>query len=110
MKLIRLVVNEVVSLGYITEAGFFIQEFPRVPVFYILLKVHKDGRPLLGRPIVSACDSPLDPLAKYLEHFLHPFVPKIGAYIKDTGDFIKKVEGISLTENAVLVTADVSSL
>lgn len=52
--------------------------------FYMLPKTHKPGMPPPGQPIISGCGSLLDPIAKYLEFILQPFVAKICSYIKVT--------------------------
>ena len=44
----------------------------RLPQFYALQKIHKEGIPL--RPIVSYCASPLYQLAKFLQNILRPLI------------------------------------
>lgn len=77
MKLIQTVLTEALNLGYISEntvKALTKQEY-RIPVFfYVLPKVHKLGFPPPGSPIISSFDSLLDPLSKYLDHFLQSLV------------------------------------
>ena len=46
----------------------------RTPLFYLLLKIHKKNNP--GRPIVSACDSPMEKMSMYLDSFLQQLAQK----------------------------------
>ncbi len=64
-----------------------------------------------GRPIVSGNDSPTEKISQLLDIILQPFVPKIKSYIKDTSDFIRKLNRLGrLPPNAWLIIADVQSL
>ena len=46
-----------------------------------------------------------------MDHQLQPMVEKLPSYVKDTTDFIKKLDGIKTTpDNCYLVTMDVKSL
>ena len=82
---------------------------PRTPLFYGLPKIHKPLCPL--RPIVSGCDSPTDNLSKYITHFIQPLATNLPSYIQDTKHFLNIINDIPpLPENAILVTADVTSL
>lgn len=81
----------------------------RTPLFYGLPKVHKPGIPL--RPIVSACDSPTDNISKYVTYFIQPLAEQLPSYIKDTKHFLEHLNSLPpLPPNAILVTADVTSL
>lgn len=52
----------------------------------------------------------LEPLAQYLDVFLQPFVSQLASFIKDTKDFINKIEGMTIPETSSLVTLDVTAL
>lgn len=52
----------------------------------------------------------LELISKYVDLFLRPKVDKGSAYIKDTKDFIMKVEGQWVPKEAVFVTVDMVSL
>lgn len=81
----------------------------RMPLFYILPKIHKDGNP--GRPIVSAVNSPTENISELLNICLQPLLPKLRSYIKDTKHFIKRINGLPKGRtNIILVSADVTSL
>nr|XP_008123603.1 PREDICTED: uncharacterized protein LOC103282659 [Anolis carolinensis] len=111
-SLIKIVCTEGLAMNYITMQTFdFLQnQHPRIPVFYILPKIHKGIIPPPGRPIVSGTSSILEPLAKYLDHFLQPFVLKTQSYIKDTTHFINIIESLHIPRNSTLMTLDITSL
>lgn len=111
-KLIQTVLIEILNHGYISEnvmKALTKQEY-RIPIFYVLPKVHKPGFPPPSRSIISGFDSLLDPLLKYLDHFLQPLVTKIPTYLKDTQDLIRRIEDISIPTGAVLLSLDVAAL
>ena len=63
------------------------------------------------RPIVSGFNSCTTRLSEYLDSFLKFQARKCKAYIRDTKDFLSKLNDIeSLPNNAILVTMDVASL
>ncbi len=90
---------------------------PRPRQFYLLPKIHKDldswtipNEMPPGRPIVSDCSSESYRVSEYIDSFLQPIATKHPSYIKDTWDFLEKLTGIVVPENALLVTLDVESL
>ena len=80
----------------------------RTSRFYILPKLHKPGIP--GRPIVSSCGAPTEKISQFIDYHLRPLVTKIPSYIKDTNDFLSKLDGVCITSESLLVTLDVTSL
>uniref|UniRef100_A0A803SUQ2 Reverse transcriptase domain-containing protein n=1 Tax=Anolis carolinensis TaxID=28377 RepID=A0A803SUQ2_ANOCA len=111
-SIIRTVCSEGLALGYISiqTHEFLIKQFPRTPLFYMLPKIHKGIHPPPGRPIVSGIGSILEPIAKYVDHFLQPFVTQTKSYIKDTRHFINTVESLHIPEGAILMTLDITAL
>ena len=93
---------------------------------YLLSKIHKisvsdigkyKGREALqrgmivpGRPIISQCSSPTMPIGHFVDHFLVPLVQKQHTYVRDTKDFINKIESLHLDSDTWLVTYDVTSM
>ena len=73
-------------------------------------KLHKQNAPY--RTIVSGIDTPTEKLAEVAEHELYEFVEKSSSYIRDTTDFIFKLQEIEepLPENALLFCFDVCKL
>ena len=96
-------------IDYITKQFLTPDNKPRTPIFYGMPKIHKTNTPL--RPIVSGFNSPTDNLAKYLTHYLQPLTEILPSHIKDSKHFLQILETIDkIPNNAILVTADVTSL
>ncbi|XP_043257984.1 uncharacterized protein LOC122400526 [Colletes gigas] len=81
---------------------------PQPPKLYGLPKIHKDNIPL--RPIVSAINSPTHNLAKYLCRVLQPLTGNTSSHIKNSTDFVKKINNIRVLPQDILVSFDVESL
>ena len=81
----------------------------RTPKFYILQKIHKEGFP--GRPVVSSINCHTTSLLKFIDNYIQPLARKLKSYIKDTTDFINKLNSVqSVKEDTLFVTFDVKSL
>ena len=97
-------------------AKTLITEDPKTARFYYLPKVHKINYPsertdVPGRPIISSINSPSSSIAHFVDHHLQPITLKLKSYIKDTTDFLNKLETIgTLPKGSILVTMDVKSL
>ena len=64
-----------------------------------------------GRPVISNCGTPTEKILEFLDMQLKPIIQKSWFYIKDSGDFIRKIKNLTdIPEGAILVTADVVSL
>ena len=82
---------------------------PKTPNFYLLPKIHKNGVP--GRPMLSANGCPTEKLSALVDCYLQPHVPKLASYVRDTKQFIQKIENIqNIPPNSFLVSFDVVSL
>ena len=66
----------------------------KTPKFYLLPKIHKKQRPPPGRPVINSINSPTSNISKYVDHQLHPIVTKLPSYVKDTTDFVKKLDTV----------------
>jgi hypothetical protein len=86
----------------------------KTPVFFMLPKVHKKVKEpnqiFVGRPVVSSCGAPLNRIAEFLDFYLLPEVKKSPAYLKDTADTIRKVEGLVLPDDIIVASIDVVSM
>jgi len=92
-------------------AAFLYTAQPRTPQFYMLPKIHKNKTPVPGRPIISANNSPTEKISQLVDHFLQPIVSTTKSFVKDTTDFINKIEELPIqTQSTILCTIDVSSL
>ena len=79
------------------------------PLSYGLPKIHKAGFPL--RPVISGCDDSTDHLSAYINHFIQPLANNLPSHIRDRKYFLSLIEQLPpLSPNALLVTADVTSL
>ena len=88
---------------------FLLPREPRLARFYLLPKIHKPGNP--GRPIVSSNNSPTENISQYVDHFLQPLVRQQPGILRDTTDFLNRLETLpTWKEGWLLVTLDVSSL
>ena len=99
--------------GEITKslAGKLHTTDPTTPELYLLPKIHKNKNPPPGRPVVSANGCPTEKISAFTDLFLKPHLPKIESYIKDTTDFIQKLNDLpKLSEDTILCTLDVGSL
>ncbi|CAJ0951789.1 unnamed protein product [Ranitomeya imitator] len=72
---------------------YLLVEFPVIPTFYLLPKVHKIPSAPPGRPIVSSL-----------------LATALPSYIRDSAHFIRVCRNISLRKRTLLVTCDVKSL
>ena len=64
-----------------------------------------------GRPVIFNCGTPTEKVSEYLDFLLKPVTQDGWSYIKDTGDFLKKIKRLGkMPEGAILVTADVGGL
>ena len=84
------------------------QTDPKPGRFYLLPKFHKENNP--GRPIVSANGHPTEKISEFINFHLRPFAKNLPSHIKDTTDYLKEMENLTIQENITLVTMDVTSL
>ena len=82
---------------------------PKTPKFYLRPKIHKEGN--TGRPVVSSVNCHTANISKHVDYHLQPVVKEIPSYVKDTQDFLKKLEKVKdIPLESLLVTLDVKSL
>ena len=77
-------------------------EDPKPGRYYLLPKIHKENNP--GRPIVSANGHPTEKISEFIDFHLRPFVENLPSHIKDSTDYLKKMENSTIPENTTLVT------
>ena len=76
--------------------------------FYFILKIHKRFHNVPGRSVISNCGTPTKKCSEFLDYHLKALMQRGRSYIKD---FIKKTRNLSsISENSILVTADVVGL
>ena len=82
---------------------------PKTPKLYLRPKIHKEGNP--GRPVVSSVNCHTANISKYVDYHLQPRVKEIPSYVKDTQDFLKKIEKVKdIPQESLLVILYVKSL
>ena len=91
------------------ELKYFSYEYKKTTnlgKLYLLLKIYKRLENVPGRAVISFYGTPNEKVQEFLDHH-HKLVMQSGqSYIKDSRDFLRKIKNsISLSENAVLVTA-----
>ena len=59
---------------------------------YILLKIDKRLHIVPGRPVISNCGTPTEKASEFLDYHLKLIMRRGKSYIKDSGDFIKKLK------------------
>ena len=81
----------------------------RTPQFHVFPKFHKTNMP--GRPVVSSVECHPSKTSKFVDHYLEPHPKSLPSYVKDTSDFINKInETKDINKHTILVTLDVKSL
>ena len=90
---------------------FFLVENPKLARFYLLPKIHKRLHNVPGRPVISNCNYFTENISAFLDFHIQPLAKDVKSYIKDTNDFLLKLEGLpNLSENAILCCIDVVGL
>ena len=80
----------------------------RTPRFYTKLQIHKEGIP--GRPVISSVNCHSSKISEYADYHLQPVVWEIPSYIKDTSEFLRKLQPIAeIPENSYLIILDEKS-
>ena len=78
-------------------------------MFHLLPEIHKTNNP--GRPVTSSVNCHTSRISEFLDYYLQPEVKKLKSYVRDTTDFIKKIEAIDhVSDDSRLVSLDVRSL
>ena len=78
------------------------------PLFYGSAKLHKDGVPL--RPIVSTIGSSTYMIAKRLNNVLAPYAQQANSYVRNTTDFLEKLEDVTIDDDELMVSFDIKSM
>ena len=72
-------------------------------------KLHKEGVP--GRPVISSVNCHIFKISEYVDYHLQPIVREIPSYVKDTSDFLRKINAVEFVpDNSYLVLLDMKSL
>jgi hypothetical protein len=85
-----------------------LKEFHRLPIFYGLLKVHK--QPLSLRPVVSTSGSLLAIFSTWIDFKMKELLPYIKSHVKNSLSIIEDLKNIELPQHALVFTADTVSM
>jgi hypothetical protein len=80
----------------------------RLPIFYGLPKVHKT--PMSLRPVVSSTNSLLAIFSVWLDYKAKELLPLVESYLKNSATLIKTLQNLHIPDNALLFTADATSM
>lgn len=83
--------------------------FPITPLLYIRPKIHKCLTSPLGRPMVSG-GSLFNNSALFPDRWLREFPCNNLSYVKDTSDFLLKIQELKVNKTTILASFDVVSL
>ena len=75
-------------------AGTSFKEATSLENLYVLPKMHRRLANIPGRPFLSNCNTPTEKVCEYLDFLLKPVMQDDWSYIKDTGDFLRKLKHI----------------
>ncbi|CAJ0944087.1 unnamed protein product [Ranitomeya imitator] len=89
---------------------FLTIKFPIAPVIYVLPKIHKSLVHPPGRPIVSGSDSIFSNIGIFLDKVLNLIAGRAESFLRDTTDFLNKINELSITGEVLLASFDVTSL
>ena len=62
---------------------------------YLLPKIHKRLHYLPGRPVILNCGTPTEKISEFLDRQLKSIMQKRLHYIKDSCDFIRKINNLT---------------
>ena len=112
-KIIKSVLRKVRDRKDISDEtlDYFLVNNPKLGRFYLLPKIHKRLYNVPGRPVISNSGYYTENISAFLEYHLKPISQKVRSYIKDTNDFLRKLDALpSLPEDTILCTIDVVGL
>ena len=79
--------------------------------FYLLPKINKTCWSVPGRPVISNSSFYRENISGFLDFHLKPIAAKVKSYIKDTNDFLRKLQNLpKLPDDVILCTIDVVGL
>ena len=78
--------------------------------FYFLPKIRKRLNNVPGRPAISNCGAPSEKASEFLGLHLKRVMQNGASYIEVSNDFMNKVKNINISNDALLLTADIVGL
>ena len=90
---------------------YFLVDNPRLGRFYMLPKIHKRLFDVPGRPVISNSGYFTENISAFVDYHLQPLARQVKSYIKDTNDFLRKLDGLeTLPKDSLMCTIDVVGL
>ena len=90
---------------------YFLVDNPRLGRFYMLPKIHKRLFDVPGRPVISNSGYFTENISAFVDYHLQPLARQVKSYIKDTNDFLRKLDGLeNLPKDSLMCTIDVVGL
>ena len=80
------------NLLTLKTANSHLEEKIKTPELHLLPKIHKANNP--ERPVISTVNCHTSRISEFVDYYLQPEVKKLKSYVKDTMDFIKKIETV----------------
>ena len=78
---------------------------------YLLPKIHESWHIVPGRPVISNSGFYTENISAFLDFHLKPISAKVKSYMKDTNDFLRKLQKLpKLPDDVILCTIDVVRL
>ena len=71
---------------------YFMVKDPTFAGFYLLPKIHMRLENVSGRPVISNCGFYTKNISAFLDFHFQPLAREVKSYIKDTNDFLKKLD------------------
>ena len=95
-KIIKSVLRKVRNTKDMSDEtlDYFLVNNPKLGRFYLLPKIHKRLHNVPGRPVISNSGYYTENMSAFLEYHLKPIAQKIKSYIKDTNDFLRKLDAL----------------
>ena len=107
----RLCSHRMISESELKYLTYNFKKATNLGKLYFLPKIHKRLANVPGRPFISNCGTPTEKVSEYLDFLLKLVMQDGWSYVKDTGDFLKKIKRLrKIPESAILVTANVVGL
>ena len=113
IKIIKRVLGNIRNRRDISDEtlDYFLVNNPKLGRFYLLPKIHKRLHNVPGRPVISNSGFYTENISAFVEHHLKPSAQKVKSYVKDTNDFLRKIENLPpLPEDLIFCTIDVVGL
>ena len=90
---------------------YFIMKDPKFARFYLLPKIHNRLNNVPGRPVIFNSGYYIENTSSFLDHHFQPLAQAVKSYIKDTKEFLKKLDSLpKLPDGIILCTMDVVAL